>query len=464
MPLKNKSWIAIGFLMVCALSVARDDARSQGNVKQIIVMIADGWGFNHVAATDYYDRGSTGTQVYESFPIQYAMSTYPIGGGYDTNRAWSDWDYVNHGWTDSAAAVTALASGRKTYNGSINLIGIGADDATTATTALEYAERSGMSTGVVSTVPFSHATPAGFVAHNASRDNDEQIAREMLSESTVDVIMGCGHPFYTNDGIGTPPQANSYDYIGKATWNAIRSGALTVADADGDTVPDPWTYIETKAQFDALASMSDPPSRVFGVPQVHRTLQAKRTGVGLAPYVAPLNTNTPTLATMAGGALNVLGRNPNGFFLMVEGGAVDWASHDGSVARMIEEMRDFNAAVQMVSDWIDIHDEWGETLLVVTGDHETGYLLGPESETGWTPIVNNGVGNVPGAKFYSGSHTNSLIPLYAKGPPEIMKRFAEAADRIDLRRGPYLDNVELGRILLDLVGRRTAVRSSAAYD
>ena len=153
----------------------------------------------------------------------------------------------------------------------------------------------------------------------------------------------------------------------------------------------------------------------------------------------------PTLEEMSRAALNVLGDDTDGLFLMIEGGAVDWASHGNSSARMIEEQIDFDNSVRAVMDWVQENSNWGETLLIVTGDHETGYLTGPDSGPTWTPIMNNGAGNLPGMEWHSGDHTNSLIPLYAKG--DAARRFRGHADEYDPVFGTYVDNTELAEVL-----------------
>ncbi len=85
---------------------------------------------------------------------------------------------------------------------------------------------------------------------------------------------------------------------------------------------------------------------------------------------------------MVEGALNVLDDNPKGFFLMVEGGAIDWAGHSNLSGRLIEEEGDFLDAVSAVIEWVDTQSSWNDTLLIVTGDHETGYLTGAGSGPG----------------------------------------------------------------------------------
>jgi alkaline phosphatase len=153
----------------------------------------------------------------------------------------------------------------------------------------------------------------------------------------------------------------------------------------------------------------------------------------------------PTLAEMAAAALNVLDDDSDGMLLMIEGGAIDWASHGNQSGRMIEELIGFELAVETVVDWIRKNSNWGETLLIVTGDHETGYLNGPYSNPAWKPVVNNGSGHLPGMEWYSSSHTNSLIVVSAKGDAARMLR--EYADEADPVRGPYIDNSELGQVI-----------------
>jgi alkaline phosphatase len=150
---------------------------------------------------------------------------------------------------------------------------------------------------------------------------------------------------------------------------------------------------------------------------------------------------------MTKAALNVLDDDPDGLLLVVEDGAVDWASHANQSERMIEEQIDFDDAVQAVDDWVRANSNWGETLLVVTGDHETGYLTGPGSDPTWKPIVNNGVGNLPGMEWHSRNHTNSLIVVSAKG--DAARLFRRLADESDPVHGRYVDNAEIAEVVFE---------------
>lgn len=475
------------FFLIFFITLSLHTSPSQVKVKNVILMIGDGMGYNQIDAANLYQYGERGCQVYESFPISYAMMTHQAGRfdehgnmilewGYDPQRACSWFDYVKVGATDSAAAATAMSTGVKTYSSAI-----GVDlYKKPLKHFMEYGKELGKAAGVVTSVQFSHATPAGFVAHNVSRNNYAEIAQEMILDSKVDVIIGCGHPLFDNNGNRTNEE--EFKYVGgKGLWNGLLAGNInfdldgdgkidnSVEDADGDLIPDKWTLIQDLEEFRNLMS-GQTPKRILGVPKVRETLQCRRkvpedAGYSISeeklPYQTPLNPNVPTLAEMALSAINVLDDDPDGFMLMIEGGAIDWACHDNWSARLIEEQIDFNRAVEAVVNWIEKHSSWEETLLIVTGDHETGYLTGPnsgpdpddENDTNhpvWYPLSNNGSGNMPGMNWHSKNHTNSLIPLFAKGSGSEL--FASKVAGIDPVRGFYIDNTAIAKVVLELLG------------
>ncbi len=434
--------------------------------KNVIIMISDGCGYNHIAATGMFLHGEPGTLSFEQFPVKVACSTFPLGGSYDPEKASTDMDYVKEGPTDSAAAATALATGAKTANGRL---GVTADGAA-LWNLMEVATARGKTTGVVTSVPLSHATPAGYAAHQASRSSYSDIAAEMLLDSRLSVIMGCGHPDYDDGGKRVQPRAEDdekrFGYVGgPELWRQIQKG-VAGGDADGDGYRDPWTFIETREQFEALTSGEAPP-RVIGVAQAASTLQEGRpatvdcNGDGkldaedvkvAAPMQIPLNTNVPDLATMTLGAINVLDADPDGFALMIEGGAVDWAGHSNLLGRVIEEQMDFTAAVDAVIDWVEANSNWEETVLIVTADHETGYLTGPGSDEKPQPLQNNGKGKLPGAQFHSGGHTNSLVGVYARGWGA--EKLAARATGEDPVHGAYMDNTDIPRFVIETLSAK----------
>jgi alkaline phosphatase len=443
-----KKIIVVMIALVFACSAYAKDGKGgkipQGKIKNVIVMISDGCGYNQVDAASIYEYGETGVQLYEDFPVKMGMSTYMYDGEYDPEMAWDDFNYVKSGATDSAAAATTMSTGLKTYPGAI-----GVDlNLEPIKHAIEYAEEQGMATGVVTSVEFSHATPAGFVAHNISRNNYADIANEMIYDSALEVIMGCGSPDYDNDGI---PADKTTKYVGgDSTFTDLTDDyKVTGADSNGDGIPDDWTVIRSLDEFLAMAE-GETPERVIGLPYVYQTLQQSRGGDEFAePYAVPHIQSVPTLDEMTEAALNVLDNDDDGFFLMVEGGAVDWAGHGNQSGRVIEEEIDFNRSVETVVAWVEENSNWGETLLIVTGDHETGYLTGPGSNPGWMPLVNNGQGELPGMEWHSGSHTNSLIPFFAKGSAARFFKINSEGD--DPVRGSYIDNTTCGNVLIDVL-------------
>jgi len=419
-----------------------NEVESNKKIKNLIYMISDGWGENQIKATNYY-MGET--QAYESFPTKLFMSTYHGMGkmgskepadfftSYNSSKAWNDIDYINNKPTDSAPAATAMGTGEKTYDGSINV----STEKKPLTTLAEIAKQKGKAAGVISSVQFSHATPAAFgAAHNENRNSYAEIANEMLS-SNLDIIMGAGHPDYDdNSRVRTEKE---YDYVGgETTWNALKAGRLNS-----------WTFTDDKGRLVAIANGENVPDKLVFVPKVATTLQQARNGDGQEVNTSNMNVAVPSLSEMTQASLNVLGKNQQGFFIMIEGGAVDWTGHANQKGRLIEEQDDFNKSVDAVIDWVEKNSSWDETLLIVTGDHETGYLSGEtEQDLGKAIIKDNGKGNIPGMKYYSGNHTNQLIPFYAKGAG------ADILDRIagnhDMKRGYYIENTDAA-ILTKLV-------------
>jgi alkaline phosphatase len=447
MLIRNILLVLILFAGLCGCSPAVKQTSSivpplsahHAGPKNVIIMIADGGGFNHYKSADYYDCGRSPCQPYEDFPVRLAMTTYPRGGSYDANLAWRSFDYLDKGATDSAAAATAMATGVKTHNKTLGLDTHGRP----VLNLSERAKQLGKAVGVITTVFFDDATPAGFVIHNGARSNLTQIADDMLNSNSVDCIMGAGHPFYDSDG--RPLHEPNYKYISEETWANLKNGS-----AGGSA--NPWTLIQTRAEFQALAN-GKTPNRVFGLIQVYDTAQQKRSGNAFAdPYQVPFTQTVPTLAEMTNAALNVLDNDPNGFFIMIEGGAVDWAAHANESGRLIEEMNDFNNSIEAVIRWIDTSSSWNETLVIITADHETGHLTGPASEVNKGPamkdIISNGPGKLPAMEWHSKNHTNSLVPFFAKGPGA--EKFTETIDGNDPLRGPYIDNTDIANTIFTL--------------
>ncbi|NLO74046.1 MAG: alkaline phosphatase [candidate division WS1 bacterium] len=374
--------------------------------RNVILMIGDGMGMDTVIAAGAYKYGNAyhrlgGDQrlAMETLSDFYYCTTFSASGpGYDFTWDGGNREYPKQGPTDSAAAGTALATGVKTYNGAI-----GMDlHKRPLVSVSEYARQAGMKVGILTSVTFYHATPACFAAHNAGRGNAAEIAREMLMVSQPEVLMGAGDP-------DSAPPDKAYSVINQASWEAIKAGRT------------PYRLVQERADFQALIA-NPPEGKILGVfRNVTALPYCKADGQGHDPRL-------PTLAEMTRGALAAL-QNPQGFFLMVEGGAIDWAGHANNLDAAIGETLAFDEAVAAVLEWITAHGGWDENLLIITADHETGYLSSVQpTEAGKLPAATWGTDG----KW--GSHTNRPVPLFCQGAGS--ERFSNYKLRVtDFERG-----------------------------
>lgn len=270
--------------------------------------------------------------------------------------------------TDSAASGTAIATGHKVNNGVVSLQIPG--DGTELQTLLEYFQQRGKATGLVTTTYITHATPAVFGAHEKSRQNYDNIAADYLTQTRPNVLFGAG-------GHSMSPQAaEDAGYVVVQNLNELRS--LNTEEA---------TFVS--GQF----------------------------GTGI-PYEMEWTGDLPHLSQMAESALAILDNDPDGFFLMIEGGTIDWAGHANNLANNIGETVEFAKTVQTVLNWAKGRDD---TLLVVTADHETG---------GLKVTKNNGKGKLPDVHWKSKGHTAAQVPVYAWGAGADL--FTDRMDNTDI--------------------------------
>ncbi len=326
---------------------------------RIILFIGDGMGEAHVTAARWAAVGPEG---------QLAMDTLPF-------RGWARTSNASGGVTDSAAGATALATGVKTNNAMVSL----APDGAHLATILEQAQARGLSVGLVTNTPLAHATPAAFAAHVSNRGQMSEIARQLLA-AEVDVLLGGGeNEFLPTDLVGQYPAPGSRQDGRNLIEEAIDGG---------------YTYVWDAVGLSGLAAAST--SRLLGV-------------FADAGMTRPF---APTLAQMTEVALAVLSQNPQGFFLMVEGGQIDWAAHVNDAPWVIEDVLDFDAAVAV---GLAYAERLGNTLVIVTADHETGGMALSLSDNGGQRF------SMPdGTPFYvtwtTDAHTLLDVPVAAQGP------------------------------------------------
>ncbi|MEJ2503663.1 MAG: alkaline phosphatase [Gemmatimonadota bacterium] len=258
------------------------------------------------------------------------------------------------------------------------------------------AESKGWSTGLVATSTITHATPASFAAHVPNRNMHWAIAAQM-AEAGVDVMLGGGRRFF--DPAERP---DSVDLLGVLAKDA--------------------TVVQTPEEFQAL----DPErvSRLVGF------FAAENPGSALE--------RQPTLPELTRTALDILGKDDDGFFLMVEGSQIDWRGHENApIQAVLAEVVDFDHAIRTA---LRFQEQRPNTLIVVTADHETGGLALHGDSTG-----------VFGAHYTTDQHTATMVPMFARGPGA--DRFAGVRD-ID----------EVGRLLLQLVDDDGARIAGAGAD
>jgi len=355
--------LCIGLLIGCESSSLDHIDAAHPKTNNIILLIGDGMGEAHRLAARWALVGKKG---------KLAMDEMPVRGSLRTNSA-------NDKITDSAAAATAMATGVTTNNG---IIGMDAE-LRPVMTILEKAQERGMAVGLVTTTQIAHATPGAFAAHVSSRKAKPEIAQQMLSKG-VDVMLGGGE----NDFLPTT-ENGCFPKAGKRT----DSRNLT-----REAVADGYTYLcepLVLQSFKAVASTKL---------------------LGLFADKGMTRPFSPTLAEMAQKAIDILSQDPDGFFLMIEGGQIDWASHDNDAAAVIASTIGFDRAVKAAKDFASAN---GDTLIIVTADHETGGMKVSSTPSG-LPGEDGPFLTPDAKKFYvnwsTDEHTSSKVPVTAQGP------------------------------------------------
>lgn len=324
-----------------------------------------------------------------------------VAGGYDASRggpfAWSESDSEHIGYLigkrtggsrahavpDSAATATALCSGVKTYNGSI---GVG-PTGERLTAVAHLAQEKNMAVGAISSVPISHATPASAYAHNVSRNDYQDITRDLLGQPSVshpkkplpglDVLIGAG---WGVDRSRDPGQGRNF-VPGNRYLTADDLKEIDVKNGGRYAVAQRTAGQSGRALLEEAAQQAaEKDHRLFGYFGYKSAHLPFRTADGnydpvkgvkysLDTYSQADIRENPTLAEMTSAGLTVLSQNPQGFWLLVEAGDVDWANHDNNLDNAIGAVQNGDEAVKTITDWVEKHSNWNESLLIVTADH-----------------------------------------------------------------------------------------------
>ena len=269
---------------------------------------------------------------------------------------------TSHKVTDSAAGATAFACGVKTYNGAI-----GVDpDTLPVPSILEMLADQGLSTGLIATSSITHATPASFFGHTAFRSNQEILAAQLV-HAPVHFLAGGGKKYFNQ----RDDKANYLDSLRKEGFKVDTTKMVVMKD---ELIPSQkYAYLLAE---DGMPKMQD----------------------GRGDFL-PIATQT---------ALDYLSQDPEGFFLMVEGSQIDWGGHANDAQYIIEEMKDFDKAVGVA---VSFARQQGNTLVIVTADHETGGF----SLSAATIYGKSEYGKIT-PTFSTGNHSATLIPVFAYGP------------------------------------------------
>jgi alkaline phosphatase len=285
--------------------------------------------------------------------------------------------------TDSASSATSMCSGVKTYNAAIN-VDISGQQLVPIARRLQ-AERQ-FAVGLVTSVPISHATPAAGYANNVSRDDYQDLTRDLIGVRSVahrteplpgvDVLIGCG---WGEEKDAESRQGTNY-VPGNRYLTAEDLRSIDVAHGGRYSVA-VRTEGKNGAELLAQAAASAAANKTrllgfFGTSHGHLPYQTAdgnydptRGHKSMEKYSPGDLSENPTLAQMTAAALRVLQENPNGFWLMVEAGDVDWANHDDNIDNSIGAVFSGDEAVKTITDWIEAHHAWTESAVIITADH-----------------------------------------------------------------------------------------------
>ena len=294
-------------------------------VKYVFYMIGDGMGPNQVLSAEMYQAELQGKIGREKL----CMTQFPVSGQLSTYS-------TSNGITDSSAAGTCLASGKKTNNGTLGLDDLNKPVETIA----EILRDKGWSIGIMTSVSIDHATPGAFYAHVNKRSEYYKIGKQ-LAESKFDFFGGSSFLHPTDKDDASAP--NLYKLCEEAGYH----------------------FAHGYKEYEEVAGTE----RVILI-QSHEGQDITQPSEGMIPYALDKTPEDLTLPQITSAAIDFLSRKQKPFFMMVEGGAIDWACHSNDAATVIGEVQEFDKAIQVVYDFYKKHPK--ETLIIITADHETG--------------------------------------------------------------------------------------------
>jgi alkaline phosphatase len=354
--------------------------------KSAILLIGDGMGISHVTAARIYQKNARdGALELDEFERVALVRTHS-----------SDMTV-----TDSAAAATALATGKKTRYGSAGVDADGKD----LDTVLERAKAAGKSVGIVTTARVTHATPAAFYANVRDRDDEEAIASQLLAYGEIDVVLGGGREFFLPESVRDAESFRNGSREDKRNlMEEAKEAGYSVVDRESE-------FLKLKEQLGTDSF----PKKVLGLFNFSKMEYV---------YRRPKDRwGEPSLSEMTAFAISVLEQNPNGFFLMVEGALIDHASHENWGRVALEEVLAFDEAVGVARGFQQSHPD---TLVVATADHETGGL----SINGYTSV------DIGGEDLFVADATGGITEVlsFSAGPGATRRKGADPSSALNYRQ------------------------------
>ena len=406
------------FLLSCtSLNNQIKNDENNKSAKNVILVIVDGMGFSYLEALKVYQ----GSLLLDSFDYKTSVTTCSLLGSKENNVCIENTENV----TDSAASATAIATGHKVLNKIISM-----KDEKNLKTILEIYKEKQKTTGIVATKLISDATPAAFAAHAKDRKDIQAILKTMFSEVMPTLILGADNDLHKQHAIRS--QAN-YKIINNLTTLKELSSSLK----------------------NKTCNFNDCPN-IYGGFNEHSFIPgALETKFGLPLEVTPQSYfdahDIPHLSDMASSALDILSKNKNGFFLMLESSMPDMVGHNNyiidnndkspsAISVLIKEMLELEKTIKILKDFVEKNPD---TLLVLTADHETGGLVINKKQT----KCYNQKGCIASASWTSklkdhkglkiAEHTNANVPLFALGKyaDRFNKKFINNTDIIHLILG-----------------------------
>lgn len=369
------------------------DTASAGNLakraKNVIFIQGDGMGIAHRELIRLATKGQNG---------ELAMNQLDYTGFVHTDSADPD-----EAVTDSAAAATAYSTGVRTYNGAIGVDLAGKS----VPTLLEQAQKAGKATGLVTTSQVTDATPAAFAAHVPDRSDQSEIARQIIQDTKVDVVLGGGEDFWLPAGTPGAWQDNPAKDPTEQS-KGTKGNLIDAAKGLG------YQYVSTAAELDNIRK-----GRVLGLFANEEMFEHKSETVVSPPAIYEPSVPLKTMSTKA---LDILSRDRDGFFLLIEEEGIDEMAHHANTPLTVKAGAALDETVAMAVKFASRNPG---TLILVVGDHETGGLAienvdpadenaeGEQAEDQY-PIANSNL--VMTLDWTTNGHTGAATPITAQGP------------------------------------------------